>query len=103
MSDPGITYRDRDEIATMRAARDCIEQVKARLVEAGMATADELKAIEKEVREHVAAEVAIAKAGTQPRINLLTDHIFHKEVPDYIRGATNDESILKGVRATPAP
>ena len=93
MSDPGITYRDRDEVAAMRASRDCIEQVKARLLEAGFATEEEIKALEKGVREDVAAEIAIAKQGKQPTLSLLTSHIFHNEVPAFIRGAVIEESI----------
>jgi pyruvate dehydrogenase E1 component alpha subunit len=58
MSDPGISYRDRDEVAQMRANKDCIEQVKARLVESGWATQDDLKAAEKEIRAKVQAEVS---------------------------------------------
>ena len=93
MSDPGITYRDRDEIATMRASRDCIEQVKSRLTDAGLATADEIKAIEKEIREEVAAEIAVAKGGKLPTLDLLTADIYYKEVPAYIRGAIHEESL----------
>ena len=93
MSDPGITYRDRDEVANMRASRDCIEQVKARLVEAGFATEEEIKAIEKGIREEVAAEIAIAKQGKQPPIEMLTSHIFQNEIPTFIRGAVIEESI----------
>jgi pyruvate dehydrogenase E1 component alpha subunit len=44
MSDPGITYRDREEINQMRNKRDCIEQVKHRLIEAGWATEEDVKA-----------------------------------------------------------
>ena len=53
MSDPGITYRNKEEVTNMKAAHDCIDQVKARLVEAGWATEEELKAMEKEVRAKV--------------------------------------------------
>jgi TPP-dependent pyruvate/acetoin dehydrogenase alpha subunit len=63
MSDPGITYRDRDEVASMRAAKDCIEQVKARLVDSGWATADELKAQEKDIRAYVSAQVRRRDVG----------------------------------------
>ena len=50
MSDPGTTYRNRDEIAAMRQTRDPIEFVKNLLLEHTDATEDELKAIEKDVR-----------------------------------------------------
>ena len=50
ISDPGTTYRTRDDIKAMRTARDPIEHVKILLQEHNFATAQELKAIEKEVR-----------------------------------------------------
>jgi len=53
MSDPGITYRKREEVNEMRNSKDCIDQVKARLLESGLATEEEMKALEKEVRAHV--------------------------------------------------
>ena len=63
MSDPGITYRAKEEVTKMKAAHDCIDQVKARLAEAGWATEAELKAIEKEVREKVRAGWLAAGPG----------------------------------------
>jgi len=53
MSDPGITYRAREEVNNMRNSKDCIDQVKHRLLESGFATEDEMKALEKEVRANV--------------------------------------------------
>lgn len=43
MSDPGTSYRDRDEVNTMRHNNDCIELLKQNIIEAGFATTDELK------------------------------------------------------------
>ena len=37
----------------MRNNKDCIDQVKSRLLETGLATEEEMKALEKEVRAHV--------------------------------------------------
>lgn len=93
MSDPGITYRDRDEVSSMRASRDCIEQTKTRIVEAGWASADELKEMEKEIRASVTEEVETARKGDLPRPELLTAHIFHNSVPAFIRGAEFQTSI----------
>lgn len=53
MSDPGTTYRNRDEIASMRTARDPIEFVKNLLVDNSLAEAQELKEIEKDIRKEV--------------------------------------------------
>lgn len=47
MSDPGSTYRTRDEVSSMRQQRDPVEQVRKLLLDNGMAQASELKAIEK--------------------------------------------------------
>ncbi|KAH8098924.1 pyruvate dehydrogenase [Aureococcus anophagefferens] len=51
MSDPGTTYRNRDEIAAMRSTRDPIEHVKKMLVDHTDATEEELKAMEKVIRK----------------------------------------------------
>ena len=52
MSDPGSTYRTRDEIAAMRQQRDPIEHVRKLLLEHAGVEAAELKKIEK-ARAHV--------------------------------------------------
>ena len=93
MSDPGITYRDRDEVANMRASRDCIEQVKSRIMEAGWATADDLKEVEREVRAAVQAEVDAAKKGSLPPPEELYQDIYYREKPDFIRGVEFATSI----------
>jgi Dehydrogenase E1 component len=55
MSDPGSTYRTRDEISSMRQQRDPVEHVRKLLLDSGFADASELKKIEK---------VRLAKGGT---------------------------------------
>lgn len=66
MSDPGITYRTRDEVTEVRQNRDPIEQVKERLLSSGMAQEDELKDVEKTVRKEVQEALKKAKAGSLP-------------------------------------
>ena len=62
MSDPGITYRNRDEVAGVRAARDPIARIKKYVLELEFATEAELKAIDAEVKKEVNAAVDAAKA-----------------------------------------
>ena len=71
MSDPGNTYRTRDEVAKIRAARDPIELVKHRLIEANISTADELKQIEREIREEVTKALADASEAKFPEVGHL--------------------------------
>merc|ERR1712159_424709 len=53
MSDPGSTYRSRDEITGVRQERDPIERVRKLLLELELATAADLKAIEKRVKKEI--------------------------------------------------
>ncbi len=73
MSDPA-KYRTKEEVQKMRSEQDPIEQVKARLLEAKWATEDELKAIDKEVREIVADSADFAQTDPEPDVSeLYTD------------------------------
>ena len=57
MSDPGITYRSKDEIANVRKTRDPVEICRNMLLDQGWATAEELKDEEKAIRKNLENEV----------------------------------------------
>ncbi|WP_352772876.1 pyruvate dehydrogenase (acetyl-transferring) E1 component subunit alpha [Mesorhizobium sp. M0768] len=65
MSDPA-KYRSKEEVQKMRSERDPIEQVKARLLDKKWASEDELKAIDKEVRDIVADAAEFAQNDAEP-------------------------------------
>lgn len=92
MSDPGITYRDRDEVSGMRKNMDCIQNLKTRIIDSGAATADDLKAIEKEVRADIAAGLKAAKAGSQPDLAERDTDIYYGAPPPFIRGVEYKDS-----------
>lgn len=98
MSDAGL-YRDRSEIAEIRAARDPIEQVKKNLVESGYATEKELQVTEKRIKKEVAAANASAKKGAEPAIGELITDIFSdgkggSEIPPFIRMPRFEKSLV---------
>ena len=73
MSDPA-KYRTREEVQTVKEKHDPIEHLGQKLIARGIATADELKAIDKEIRlvVNTAAEFAIESAEPDPS-ELFTD------------------------------
>ncbi|MBZ0162675.1 MAG: pyruvate dehydrogenase (acetyl-transferring) E1 component subunit alpha [Notoacmeibacter sp.] len=73
MSDPA-KYRSKDEVQKMRTEHDPIEQVKARLIEKKWASEDELKKIDKDVRDIVADAADFAQTDPEPDVSeLYTD------------------------------
>ena len=73
MSDPA-KYRSKDEVQKMRSERDPIEQVKARLIDKDWASEDELKALDREVRQIVADAAEFAQSDPEPdESELFTD------------------------------
>lgn len=94
MSDPGTTYRTREEIQRMRSTNDPIAGLKHKIVDWGVLTEEELKSIDKEARSYVNGEVAKAEAMELPVANLdvLFNDIYVKgSEPAFIRGRTADE------------
>jgi Pyruvate/2-oxoglutarate dehydrogenase complex, dehydrogenase (E1) component, eukaryotic type, alpha subunit len=94
MSDPGTTYRTREEIQRMRSTNDPIAGLKQRIINWGVATEEEVKGIDKAARAHVNEEVAAAEAMAppEPTAKILFEDIYVKGTePRYIRGRTLDE------------
>ncbi|WP_289033764.1 pyruvate dehydrogenase (acetyl-transferring) E1 component subunit alpha [uncultured Roseibium sp.] len=65
MSDPA-KYRSKDEVQKMRTEHDPIEQVRKRLIDAGWASEDDLKSIDKEIRARVAEAAEFAQTDPEP-------------------------------------
>ncbi len=65
MSDPA-KYRSKDELQKMRSEHDPIEQVRDRLLANKWASEDDLKAIDKDVREIVADSAEFAQSDPEP-------------------------------------
>ena len=65
MSDPA-KYRTREEVQEMREHHDPIENVRARILEAGASDEATLKAIDKEIRQIVSEAADFAQSSPEP-------------------------------------
>ncbi|QAX29749.1 pyruvate dehydrogenase (acetyl-transferring) E1 component subunit alpha [Leisingera sp. NJS204] len=80
MSDPA-KYRTREEVQKMREERDPIEHVREMLLTGKHATEDDLKAIDKEIKEIVSKSADFAKESPEPALEELWTDIYADEVP----------------------
>ena len=75
MSDPA-KYRTREEVQKMRQERDPIESVRSLLLTGKHASEDDLKAIDKKVKEVVNASAEFAKDSPEPAVEELWTDIY---------------------------
>jgi len=75
MSDPA-KYRTKDEVQKMRSEQDPIEQVKQRLIEKKWADEDNLKQIDKQIRETVSKSAEFAQSDPEPDTSELMTDIY---------------------------
>ncbi len=80
MSDPA-KYRTREEVQKMREERDPIEAVRAMLLEHKHATEDDLKAIDKEIKNVVNAAADVARNSPEPDLDELWTDIYAETAP----------------------
>lgn len=80
MSDPA-TYRTRDEVDEWRSGRDPIANLQNRMIEAGLATEDEFKQKDKDIKKAVAAVAKAAEAQPEPDLSTLWDDVITDEIP----------------------
>jgi len=92
MSDPGTTYRTRDEVQKMRSTQDPIRGLQKYIEDWGLATEEELKAIDKQSKAEVDKAVEEAKASPEPDMNDFWTDIYYKGTePSFMRGRERDE------------
>ncbi len=65
MSDPA-KYRSKDEVSRMRQEHDPIDQVRKRLIDAGLADEARLKEIDKEIKDIITAAADFAQQSPEP-------------------------------------
>jgi pyruvate dehydrogenase E1 component alpha subunit len=80
MSDPGTTYRTRDEIAKIRDSKDPVINVRNKLLNLKLATEDELKEVEKKVRDDMEEALKFAKDGKDPEAKELFTNIYSEPI-----------------------
>ena len=86
MSDPGTSYRSRDEVQEVRQTRDPITGFRDRIVGAGLVTQQEVKKIEQQVRKEVDTEVKKAKEDAEIGVEELFYDMYHTSLHPSIRG-----------------
>ncbi|KAI0263474.1 pyruvate dehydrogenase e1 component alpha subunit [Gloeopeniophorella convolvens] len=92
MSDPGTTYRTREEVQRMRSTQDPIRGLQHYIEEWGIASAEELKAIDKAAKAEVDQAVEEAKASPEPLLKDLWTDIYYKGTePPFMRGREREE------------
>ncbi|CAB3371830.1 Hypothetical predicted protein [Cloeon dipterum] len=85
MSDPGTSYRTRDEIQEVRQNRDPIASFKEKIISTDLASADELKAIDAEVKKEVDEATRKAKSDSEIPMEELPADIYAAPLEEEVR------------------
>jgi len=94
MSDPGTSYRSRDEIQEVRQTRDPITSFREKIVSSQLTTADELKEIDLEVRSIIDVAVKRAKSDKEIGLDELAADICVEPIDTRIRGVTAFDTLV---------
>ena len=90
MSDPGTSYRKREEVQEVRQKRDPITTFSKRLTEHNVATPEELKAIDDDVRAEMSKVEQQALSDPELEVSELYNNIYINPSPDHkVRGCDN--------------
>ncbi|XP_026751611.1 probable pyruvate dehydrogenase E1 component subunit alpha, mitochondrial [Galleria mellonella] len=93
MSDPGTSYRTRDEVQEVRQTRDPITSFKEKIITYELATPDQLKEIDTRVRKEVDEATKIAKSDSEIGPEELAADIYYNNLEPEIRGVSPDSPL----------
>ncbi|CAH2238674.1 probable pyruvate dehydrogenase E1 component subunit alpha, mitochondrial [Pararge aegeria] len=90
MSDPGTSYRTRDEVQEVRQTRDPITSFKEKILSNELVTPDQLKEIDVAVRKEVDEATKRAKSDPEIPAEELAGDIYYNCLEKEIRGILPD-------------
>ncbi|XP_068622925.1 probable pyruvate dehydrogenase E1 component subunit alpha, mitochondrial [Battus philenor] len=90
MSDPGTSYRPREEIKEMRDKHDPINNFREKIISKGLVTDDQIKKIDKNIRTVVNEAVEQTKSEIEIGPEELAADIYSKNLHPFIRGIRPD-------------
>ncbi|XP_018332169.1 probable pyruvate dehydrogenase E1 component subunit alpha, mitochondrial [Agrilus planipennis] len=88
LSDPGTSYRTREEVAEVRNKRDPITNFKNIIVDGGLVTEDEIKKIDDDVKTEVDKATEQSKTDPDVGVDELVADIYSNNLEPFIRGVT---------------
>lgn len=96
MSDPGTSYRSREEIQDVRLNRDPITIFREKCLDAGILTAEKVKLIDEKIKERIQKATTLAQTENEVILNELTTDIYCKNIETNIRGVSPSQGLLHG-------
>ncbi|XP_008542678.2 pyruvate dehydrogenase E1 component subunit alpha, testis-specific form, mitochondrial [Equus przewalskii] len=86
MSDPGISYRTREEIQNIRSKSDPIMLLKDKMLNNKLSSIEELKEIDVGVRKEIDDAAQFATTDPEPPLEELGHHVYNNNLPFEVRG-----------------
>lgn len=86
MSDPGISYRTREEIQNIRSKSDPIMLLKDKMLNNNLSSIEELKEIDVGVRKEIDDAAQFATTDPEPPLEELGHHVYNNNLPFEVRG-----------------
>nr|ADD38275.1 Probable pyruvate dehydrogenase E1 component subunit alpha, mitochondrial [Lepeophtheirus salmonis] len=86
MSDPGTSYRTREEVQEIRQTQDPITGLRDKMIDSGLVVPEELKAIEQKIRKNIDGIVKLAKTDPEIDFSELYYDVYEKNLEGNLRG-----------------
>ncbi|XP_047423288.1 pyruvate dehydrogenase E1 component subunit alpha, testis-specific form, mitochondrial [Sciurus carolinensis] len=86
MSDPGLSYRTREEVQDVRSKSDPIKLLRERMLSKQLTSIDELMEIEANVKKEVEEAAQFATTDPEPPLHELGFHLYNNNPPFEVRG-----------------
>lgn len=94
MSDPGSTYRLREEVSDIRKTKDPLLLMKNHILENDVASEKELKKIDKEIKEQLTEEAERAFNGKEYDLSELQKDVYSNDMQHYMRAPNFEDSLF---------